>query len=98
MIVLGLLVLLAAGGLVAGRIAASNGGAHSPARSGLLGYPHGPGSRLFFFALVLAVAAPLGMAMMVARLEHGFRRLPFSRRLLNSSRRGQALCGNTTAS
>jgi hypothetical protein len=66
MIVLGLLVLLAAGGL--------------PARSGLLGYHlPGPGSRLFFFGLVLAAAAMSGLARMVAGLARGARRLPAPR-------------------
>ena len=68
MIVLGLLVLLAAGGLAA--------------RSGPLGHHlPGPGSRLFFFGLVLAAAAMSGLARMVAGLARGARRLPASRPL-----------------
>ena len=58
MIVLGLLVLLAASGLAVSGITTRDDGAHFPARSGLLGYHlPGPGSRLFFFGLVLAAAA-----------------------------------------
>ena len=62
MIVLGLLVLLAAGGLAVSGMATRDDSAHFrahfPARSGLLGYHlPGPGSRLFFFGLVLAAAA-----------------------------------------
>ena len=85
MIVLGLLVLLAAGGLAVTRITARNGG--SPARSGLLGdHLHGPGSRLFFFGLVLAAAAVLGLAGMVTGLWRGFTRHPASRQPLRGSR------------
>ena len=68
MIVLGLLVLLAVGGLAV--------------RPGLLGHHlPGPGSRLFFFGLVLAAAAMSGLARMVAVLARGARRLPASRPL-----------------
>jgi hypothetical protein len=81
MIVLGLLVLLAAGGLAVSGITTRGGAAHSrahfPARSGLLGYHlPGPGSRLFFFGLVLAAAALSGLARMVAGLAGGIRRRP----------------------
>jgi hypothetical protein len=66
MIVLGLLVLLAVGGLAA--------------RRGLLGqHLPGPGSRLFFFGLVLAAAAMSGLARMVAGLARGAMRLRASR-------------------
>jgi hypothetical protein len=48
MIVLGLLVLLAAGGLAVSGITTRGDSAHFPARSGLPGYHlPGPGSRLF---------------------------------------------------
>ncbi len=58
MIVFGLLVLLAVGGLAVSGITTRDDGAHSPARSGLLSYHlPGPGSRLFFFGLILAAAA-----------------------------------------
>ena len=68
MIVLGLLVLLAVGGLAA--------------RSGLLGHHlPGPGSRLFFFGLVLAAAAMSRLAKMVAGLARGARRPAVSRPL-----------------
>jgi hypothetical protein len=68
MIVLGLLVLLAVGGLAA--------------RPGLLGHHlPGPGSRLFFFGLVLAAAAMSGLARMVAGLARGVRRPPAPRQL-----------------
>jgi hypothetical protein len=66
MIVLGLLVLLAVGGLAA--------------RPGSLGrHLPGPGSHLFFFGLVLAAAAMSGLARMVAGLARGARRPPASR-------------------
>jgi hypothetical protein len=82
MIVLGLLVLLAAGGLAVSGITTRDDGAHSPARSGLLGYHlPGPGSGLFFFGLVLAAATMSGLARMVAGLARGVRRLPAPRRL-----------------
>jgi hypothetical protein len=69
MFVLGLLVLLAVGGLAVSRIIAGDGGAQSPGGSGLLGYHvHGPGSQLFFFGLVLAAAATQGLAAVIARL------------------------------
>jgi hypothetical protein len=85
MIFLGLLVLLAAGGLAVSGITARNGG--SPARSGLLGdHLHGPGSRLVFFGLVLAAAAMLGLATMVTRRGRGFTRHPASRQPLRGSR------------
>ena len=68
MIVLGLLVLLAVGGLAA--------------RPGLLGcHLPGPGSRLFFFGVVLAAAAMSGLARMVAGLARGVRRPPAPRQL-----------------
>jgi hypothetical protein len=66
MIVLGLLVLLAVGGLAA---RSGLGGQHLPS----------PGSRLFFFGLVLAAAAMSGLARMVAVLARGARRPPASR-------------------
>jgi hypothetical protein len=82
MIVLGLLVLLAAGGLAVSGITTRDGATHSrahfPARSGLTGYHlPGPGSRLFFFGLVLAAAAMSGLA----GLAGGVRRPPAPRRL-----------------
>jgi len=81
MIVIGLLVLLASGGLAASGIPTRDDSAHSqahfPARSGLLGYHlPGPGGRLFFFGLVLAAAAMSGLARMVAGPARGVRRLP----------------------
>jgi hypothetical protein len=86
MIVLGLLVLLAAGGLAVSGITTRGGAVHSrahfPARSGLLGYHlPGPGSRLFFFGLVLTAAAISGLARMVAGLAGGVRRPQVSRQL-----------------
>ena len=82
MIVLGLLVLLAAGGLAVSGITTRDGAAHFPARSGRLGYDlPGPGSRLFFFGLVLAAAAMSGLARMVAGLAGGVRRRPAFRQL-----------------
>ena len=86
MIVLGLLVLLAAGGLAVSGMATRDDSAHFrahfPARSGLLGYHlPGPGSRLFFFGLVLAAAAMSGLTRMVAGLAREVRRLPASRQL-----------------
>jgi hypothetical protein len=81
MIVLGPLVLLAVGALAVFGIT-TRGGIHSPARCGLLGYRlAGPGSRLFFFGLVLAVAAMSGLARIVTGLGRGVRRFPASRRL-----------------
>jgi hypothetical protein len=65
-IVLGLLVLLAVGGLAVSGITA-RGGAHSSAGPGLPGYHlPGPGSGLFFFALVLAAATMSALVAMVA--------------------------------
>ena len=86
MIVLGLLVLLVAGGLAVSGITTRDDAAHSrvhfPARSGLLGYHlPGPGSGLFFFVLVLAAAAMSGLARMAAGLARGARRLPAPRQL-----------------
>jgi hypothetical protein len=82
MIVLGLLVLLAVGGLAVSGITTRDDDAHFPARSGLLGYHlPGPGSGVFFFGLVLAAAAMSGLARMVAGLARGVRRLPAARRL-----------------
>jgi len=67
MIVLGLLVLLAASGLAISGITTRDHGAHSPARSGLLGYHlPGQGSLLFCFGLILAAAAMSGLARMAA--------------------------------
>jgi hypothetical protein len=87
MIVLGLLVLLAVGGLAVSGITARDDGAHFSARSGLLGYHlPGPGSRLFFFGLVLAAAAMSGLAKMVVGLARGVRRLPAPRQLPESKR------------
>jgi hypothetical protein len=86
MIVLGLLVLLAAGGLAVSGITTRDDGAHFPARSGLLGYHlPGPGSGLFFFGLVLAAAAMSGLARTVAGLARGARRLPPSQPQANES-------------
>jgi hypothetical protein len=90
MIVLGLLVLLAAGGLAVSGINTRGGAAHSrahfPARSGLLGYHlPGPGSRLFFVGLVLAAAAVSGLARMAAGPAGGVRRLPAPRQLPGGS-------------
>jgi hypothetical protein len=82
MIFLGLLVLLAAGGLAVSGITTRDDGVHFPARSGRLGYHlPGPGSRLFFFGLVLAAAAMSGLARMVAGPARGVRRLPAPRQL-----------------
>jgi hypothetical protein len=86
MIALGLLVLLAVSGLAVSGITTRDDTAHSrahfPARSGLLGYHlPGPGSRLFFFGLVLAASAMSGLARMVAGLARGVRRLPAPRQL-----------------
>jgi hypothetical protein len=81
MIVLGPLVLVAVSALAVSGITTRHG-AHSPARCGLLGYrPPGPGSRLFFLGLVLAVAAMSGLARLVTGLGRGVRRFPASRRL-----------------
>jgi hypothetical protein len=64
-IVLGLLVLLAVGGLAVSRVIAR--GAHSPAGPGLPSYHRpGQGSGLFFFGLVLAAAAVSALVSMVA--------------------------------
>jgi hypothetical protein len=82
MIFLGLLVLLAAGSLAVSGITTRDDGVHFPARSGRLGYHlPGPGSRLFFFGLVLAAAAMFGLARMVAGSARGVRRLPAPRQL-----------------
>jgi hypothetical protein len=82
MIVLGLLVLLAAGGLAVSGITTRGDSAHFPARSGLPGYHlPGPGSRLVFFGLVLAAAATSGLARMVAGLARGGRPPQVSRQL-----------------
>ena len=81
MIALGLLVLLAAGGLALSGITARDYGAGSPARSGLAGnHLPGRGSSLFF-GLVFAAAAVSGLARMAAGLGRGVRRLPASQRL-----------------
>ncbi len=80
MIVLGLLVLLAVGGLAVSGITTHDGGAHPGARPGLPGYHlSGPASRLFYFGLVLAAAIVSGLARMAAGLGRGARRLPASR-------------------
>ena len=87
MIALGLLVLLAAGGLAVSGITTRDDSAHSPARSGLLGYHlSGPGSRLFFFGLVLAAAAMSGLARMVAGRFGGTNRTLWSRTPLGPHR------------
>jgi len=79
-IVLGLLVLLAVGGLAVSGISTHDGGAHPRARPGLTGYHlPGPASRLFFSGLVLAAAVVSGLARMAAGLGRGARRLPASR-------------------
>ena len=80
MIVLGLLVLLAAGGLAVSGITTRDDSARSPARSDPLDHHlPGPGSRLFFFGLVLAAAAMSGLARIVTGLGRGVRRFPASR-------------------
>jgi len=81
-IILGLLVLLAVGGLAVSGIRAHGGGAHSAAGPGLPGYHlPGQGSRLFFSGLVLAAAVMSGLARIAAGLGRGARRLPASRQL-----------------
>jgi hypothetical protein len=90
MIVVGLLVLLAAGGLAVSGITTRGGAAHPrayfPARPGLRGYHlPGPGSRLFFFGLVLAAAAMSGLAKVAAGLAGGVRRRPAPRQLPEGS-------------
>jgi hypothetical protein len=90
MIVLGLLVLLAAGGLAVSGITTRGGAAHPrahfPVRSGLLGYHlPGPGSRLVSFGLVLAAAVMSGLARMVAGLAGGVRRRPAPWQLLGGN-------------
>jgi hypothetical protein len=79
MIVAGLLVLLAAGGMGIARITAYDGTTRSsPFRLDVPGYHlQGPGSRLF---LVGAVAMP-GLSTLVAGLGREFRRRPTSRQL-----------------
>jgi hypothetical protein len=66
MIVLGLLVLLAVGGLALSGCTV-RGGAHSPADRGLpCSRLPGPGSGLFFFILVLAATAVSALVSMAA--------------------------------
>jgi hypothetical protein len=88
MIVAGLLILLAVGGMGIAGLTASNGSARSsPFRLDVPGYHlQGPGSRLFFFGLFVGVAVMLGLSTMVAGLGRGFRRRPVSRQLLTGSR------------
>jgi ABC-type Na+ efflux pump permease subunit len=87
MIVAGLLVLLAVGTMGIARITAYNGTSRSsPFRFDVPGYHlQGPGSRLFFFGLLVGVVAMLGLSTMMAGLGRGFRRRPASRQLLTGS-------------
>jgi hypothetical protein len=88
MIVVGLLVLLAVGGMGIAGITTYNGRTHSsPFRLGVPGYHlQGPGSRLFFFGLLVGTVAMFGLRTMVASLGIGFGRRPAFRQLLTGSR------------
>jgi hypothetical protein len=88
MIVVGLLVLLAAGGMAIAGITTYNGRTRSsPFRLDVPGHHlQGPGSRLFFFGLLVGAVAMLGLRTMVASLGLGFGRRPAFRQLLTGSR------------
>jgi hypothetical protein len=88
MIVAGLLVLLAVGGMGIARITAYNGTSRSSSfRFDVPGYHlQGPGSRLFLLGLLVGAVAMLGLSTMVAGLGRGFRGHPASRQLLTGSR------------
>ena len=88
MIVVGLLVLLAVGGMGIAGITTHNGRTRSSLfRLGVPGYHlQGPGSRLFFFGLLVGAVAMLGLRTMVASLGLGFERRPAFRQLLTGSR------------
>ena len=87
MIVVGLLVLLAVGGMgIAGIITHNGRTRSSPFRLDVPGYHlQGPGSRLFFFGLLVGALAMLGLSTIVAGLGRGFRLRPASRQLLTGS-------------
>jgi hypothetical protein len=88
MIVVGLLVLLAVGGMGIAGITTYNGRTRSsPFRLDVPGHHlQGPGSRLFFFGLLVGAVAMLGLRTMVASLGLGFGRRPAFRQLLTGSR------------
>jgi hypothetical protein len=88
MIVVGLLVLLAVGGMAIAGITTYNGRTRSsPFRLDVPGHHlQGPGSRLFFFGLLVGAVAMLGLRTMVASLGLGFERRPAFRQLLTGSR------------
>ena len=88
MIVVGLLVLLAVGGMGIAGITTHHGRTRSsPFRLDVPGYHlQGPGSRLFFFGLPVGALAMLGLSTIVAGLGRGFRLRPASRQLLTGSR------------
>jgi hypothetical protein len=88
MIVVGLLVLLAVGGMAIAGITTYNGRTRSsPFRLDVPGHHlQGPGSRLFFFGLLVGAVAMLGLRTMVASLGLGFGRRPAFRQLLTGSR------------
>jgi hypothetical protein len=88
MIVVGLLVLLAVGGMAIAGITTHNGRTRSsPFRLDVPGHHlQGPGSRLFFFGLLVGAVAMLGLRTMVASLGLGFGRRPAFRQLLTGSR------------
>jgi hypothetical protein len=84
----GLLVLLAVGGMAIAGITTYNGRTRSsPFRLDVPGHHlQGPGSRLFFFGLLVGAVAMLGLRTMVASLGLGFERRPAFRQLLTGSR------------
>jgi hypothetical protein len=88
MIVVGLLVLLAVGGMGIAGITTHNGRTRSSLfRLGVPGYHlQGRGSRLFFFGLLVGAVVMLGLSTIVAGLGRGFRLCPASRQLLTGSR------------
>ena len=86
MIVVGLLVLLAVGGMGIAGITTHHGRTRSsPFRHDVPGY-HLQARKLFFFGLPVGALAMLGLSTIVAGLGRGFRLRPASRQLLTGSR------------
>jgi hypothetical protein len=88
MIVLGLLLLIAAGAVALGGIFANSGSGHALAQSfTVFGYElEGSSGRIFVYGIVVGVIAALGFGLLVAGLNRGVRHRVATRRELRRAR------------
>jgi hypothetical protein len=88
MIVLGVLLLVAAGAVALGGIFANSGSSHTLAQSfTIFGYElEGSTGRLFLYGIVVGAVAALGLGMLIAGLSRTVRHRAAARRELRAAR------------